>query len=227
MQVAPTLSGTPPPLDSVLIWLSRTIEQDHEARGVFLWLREGAPFALRGAAALHVVSPPQASAIFHDANARYMTTRAGMCNAYRALIHAMMQAIEQGQARAAVAGDGIALYRKYAGRTCWVGTQEGLRRAGFAPAGLWPERSRWRAGTDKHGRRVHFYRHEPPWTDLFIVQVMQEAVPPPAPQRETDAVRRGIATARATTLSRLVSAPIVDLAAVRLLRAKYKGGNYA
>jgi len=222
MQVGSTIPDTPPPFDSVALWISRTIAQDYEARGVFSEVLQSPSYALRGALSLQVVSLGVAEAILNDAQARHREARSGMCTAFRGLIRAVRQAMLEARERSVVATGGVAYVRSSygAGNMNWIGTAEGLqRRASVVLAsGSWPEPGRsgrwWRAGVDGNGRNVHVHRYGAPWPNLFIAEVLGS--------------RRESAQAfDVTTLRRLVAAPVVDLALVRRLRAEQKEADHA
>lgn len=192
----------PPPLDSVLVWISHTIEQDHEARGVFPGLRMSSACAQRGALALHIVPPAEAGVLLDDARARYKAVRAGLRTAYGALIRSVTSAVDESQERSAVAKDGAALVSSWRGKG-WLGTTDGLQRAGIVLSGSWPEpgsHGRWRGlGMDGDARRVRVYRYDQLWPQLFFAYVLPAPLPPADmavsddARRKADAARRAIA----------------------------------
>jgi len=212
--------STPPPFDSVALWISRTIAQDYEARGVFSEVLQSPSYALRGALSLQVVSLGAAEAILNDAQARHREARSGMCTAFRGLIRAVRQAMLEARERSVVVTGGVAYVGLRRCNMTWIGTAKGLQeRAGVVLAsGSWPEPERaerwWRAGVDGNGRRVHVHRYGAPWPNLFTAEVLGS--------------RRESAQAfDVTTLRRLVAAPVVDLALVRRLRAEQKEADHA
>ncbi|MDP3223707.1 MAG: hypothetical protein Q8M96_11290, partial [Rubrivivax sp.] len=68
-------AGTAPPLDTVLLWLTTTVERDFEERGAFPRMRHAHAQAYRGAATLHYLSADEADAVIEDAMAREKSVR--------------------------------------------------------------------------------------------------------------------------------------------------------
>ena len=81
-----------PPLDTVLLWLTTTVERDFEERGAFPNLRYASARAFRSATTLHYLTADDAEAVLEDAIARKQSVRRGMRNAFSAHIKSVQAA---------------------------------------------------------------------------------------------------------------------------------------
>lgn len=140
----------PPPLDTVLLWLTMTVERDFIARNVFPKLRISNVRGYRGSSGLHYLIPDEASAVLADAFERREAVAGPMKKAYTGLIGVLRQAIAEAEERPALYGPGsaVCIYRSEVCET-WRGSKDQLVEHGIKLDGPWP----WESGYDGRKRR--------------------------------------------------------------------------
>jgi hypothetical protein len=166
----------PPPLDTVLLWLTNTVERDFEERGVFPTLRQARAKAFRGAATLHYLTTVEAGQVLEDAKARERLVRRGTRNAYTAHIKSVQAAIREAAERPAVFGasEPVCTYNAdHAER--WRGTKDQLRAKGIELDGPWPRepggKERWAQTRDSRGYKTSITRFSAVWPGLYEAHI--------------------------------------------------------
>lgn len=165
-------ASTAPPLDTVLLWLTTTVERDFEERGAFPRLRHAHAKAYRGAATLHYLSADEADAVLEDATAREKSVRRGTRNAYSAHIKSVQAAMTEAAERPAVFASPAAVcaYKsEHAER--WRGTKDQLKAHGIRLDGPWPHepggKERWAQARDSQGYKTSITRFSTVWPGLY------------------------------------------------------------
>ncbi len=165
-------ASSAPPLDTVLLWLTTTVERDFDERGAFPRLRHAHAQAYRGAATLHYLSADEASAVLEDAMAREKSVRRGTRNAYAAHIKSVQAAMTEAAERPAVVASPAAVcaYKsEHAER--WRGTKDQLKAHGIRLDGPWPHepggKERWAQARDSQGYKSSITRFSTIWPDLY------------------------------------------------------------
>jgi hypothetical protein len=166
-----TASGVPP-LDTVLLWLTTTVERDFGERGAFPRLRNARAQACSGAATLHYLSADEASAVLDDAIAREKSVRRGTRNAYAAHIKNVQAAMTEAAERPAVfAAPAAACVYKSEHAERWRGTKDQLKAHGIRLDGLWPHepggKRRAAPGRDSRGYKASITRFSTVWPGLY------------------------------------------------------------
>lgn len=169
----------PPPLDTVLLWLTMTVERDYITRNVFPKLRISNVRGYRGSAGLHYLTPDEASAVLADALERREAVAGPMKKAYTGLIGVLQQAIAEAEERPALHGSGQASCTYKCEHHCevWRGTKAQLIAHGIELDGPWPwelgsdGRARRRAARDVRGFEVSVARLASVWPGLYTAQI--------------------------------------------------------
>ena len=167
-----------PPLDTVLLWLTNTVERDFELRGVFPRLRRAHGMAFRGAATLHYLSDSEAAAVLADAEER---ARARLIpwrtwNAFREQFKNLQAAMKEAAERTAMfAGAEPVCVYKYDSQECWRGTKDQFKALGIQLAGPWPREPggnrRFAKTRDSRGYKTFVTRSSPAWPDLYNAKI--------------------------------------------------------
>ena len=167
------LRAKSPPLDTVLVPLTKAVERDLEQRGALPELRRAKAESVQGAASLHYLTPDQARAVLDDAEARARQVRGGLLGAYlkhaKNIRAAMEEAARRPAAFAAAGPTNIAKEGVPGER--WRGTKAQLATLGIQLDGPWPHEpggaTRWAPASDARGRKVCITRPSGIWPDLF------------------------------------------------------------
>lgn len=193
----------PPPLDTVLLWLTMTVERDYIARDAFPRLRISNVRGYRGSSGLHYLTPDEASAVLADALDRRQGVAGPMKKGYTELIRGLQQEIAEAEERPA-------LYKGVGPAKCtfkceysegWRGTKGQLVAHGIQLDGPWePEgdgRERRREGKDSRGYIVTIYRVRSIWSGLYEASISLPLAEP-KPQvdeqsKEADRAHRNLA----------------------------------
>lgn len=160
------------PLDTVLLWVTTTVERDYDARGVFPRLRHAHAKAFRGAATLHHLSADEADAVLQDAITREQSVRRGTRNAYAAYVKNLLAAIAEAAERPAVfaSPDPVCTYKSDHFQR-WRGTKEQLKAYGVRLDGPWPQepggKERWARALASHSNRTIITRPSTLWPGLY------------------------------------------------------------
>jgi hypothetical protein len=129
----------PPSPESVVIWLTTTVERDYKQRGIFPSLRYANALGFKGAATRHFLTSDHANQLLADAVAREQATGGGLRNAYRAHLRSIQAAVEEAAMRPAeLAAMHPIVVREGRGWTRLRGTKDQLRRHGIRLEGPWP-----------------------------------------------------------------------------------------
>ncbi len=165
-------AGTAPPLDTVLLWLTTTVERDFEERGAFPRLRHGLAKAFRGAATLYYLSADEADAVLEDAIAREKSVRRGARYAYATHIKSVQAAIAEAAERPAVFASPAAVCAyKYEHAERWRGTKDQIKAHGIRLDGPWPHepggKERWAQARDSRGYKTSITRFSSVWPGLY------------------------------------------------------------
>lgn len=175
------------PLDTVLLWISWTVQRDLESRAVFPALRHASAVAHRSSMALHHLEPAQAEAFLADVLARLEQVSRSLKSAYGSLLRGLRTAMEEAAQRVAVvAGNAAAKLPSRGWVERWLGTKQQLLAHGFKLSGPWPyepgSKERGAAAKDARGLSVTITRHSPLWPDLYEAFLV---VPPPDRRRDS------------------------------------------
>lgn len=170
------LASAAPPLDTVLLWLTTTVERDFEGRNAFPKLRHAQAKAFRGAATLHYLTADEANSTLEDAVAREQSVRRSTRSAYTAHIKNIQAAVKEAAERSGVfaSADPVCLYKhKHAER--WRGTKAQIRAMGIQLDGPWPRepggKERWAKARDSRGYPTSITRSSTVWPGLFEAYV--------------------------------------------------------
>jgi len=160
----------PPPLDTVLLWLTPTVEEDYEERSVFPSCRNSSAVAWRvGGAMLHFLRIDEAEALLRDAVERRETACGGVKVAYNYHVDNLREGIEAAQGRPArfTAPRPVLVWNR------WCGTREQIQ----AELGI-PENAdfpgpgrRWTLSKDRLGSPVRIARDEGIWPNQYSARV--------------------------------------------------------
>jgi hypothetical protein len=161
-----------PPLDTVLLWLTTTVERDFDERGAFPRLRHAHAKAYRGAATLHYLTADEAEKVLEDATVREQSVRRGTRNAYAAHIKSIQAAMKEAAERPSVFAslEPVSTYKsEHAER--WRGTKEQLKAHGIQLGGPWPNepggKERWAQARDSRGYKTSITRVSTIWPGLY------------------------------------------------------------
>lgn len=169
-------AGTVPPLDTVLLWLTNTVERDFEQRGAFPRLRYAHARVSRGPATLHYLDAAEAEAVLEDSIARERSVMGGTRNAYRAHIKSVQAAMKEATERPAVfsSPEAVCVF-KYEHRECWRGTKDQLKAHGFQLDGPWPHepggKKRWAQARHSQGYKTSVTRFSTVWPGLYEAHI--------------------------------------------------------
>jgi len=160
-----------PPLDTVLLWLTATVERDFEQRSAFPQLRGANAKAVRAAATLYYLTADEADAVLEDAAARGQSVRCGMSNAYNAHSKSVQAAMKEACERpAAFASPSAACTFKFDYAERWRGTKDQITAHGIQLAGPWPQEpggKRWAQARDSRGYKTSITRFSTIWPGLY------------------------------------------------------------
>lgn len=175
-------SVEPPPVDTVLFWLSRRVEQDFVRRGVFPNLRYGNAKGFQGGATLHYLSPSEAAIVLADAVERHEPSNgANALNGYDrrsftdhiAMLRSAMEEAEQ--RRLEFQATELVCRRRDDDRECWTGTKEQLGALGIHLDGPWPRepggKRRWAKTRDGRGYTTHITVCSTMWPGRFEARI--------------------------------------------------------
>ena len=178
-------AAAPPPLDSVLLWVTRTIERDYIERAVFPVLREGNAQTVRSTGSEHHVTLLEAWAVLEDAIGRYGNAGRTTRNAFRSHRDALIEAIKEAEERPAIFAATSATCVSGTGDcwSVWVGSKDALQTHGIRVRGdIWPYDDggkKWKTGTNKRGYVTQITRCSPVWPGLYraAIRVPYEVTP--------------------------------------------------
>jgi len=166
----------PPPIDTVLLWLSATVERDLEARSALPHLRQAPAQAHRGSTSLHYLNEEQAEAVLADALCREQEVSKGLRTAYRAHIRSVQGALSEAAERPALfaSPEVVCVYRSESSER-WRGTKDQLEAHGIRLDGPWPHepggRNRWAQALDSSGYKANITRYSSIWPGLYEARV--------------------------------------------------------
>lgn len=168
-------ASTAPPLDTVLLWLTNTVERDYEARQVFTDLRQQSARSVRSASSLHLLTLVQAARLLDDAKEREAGVRKGLKVAYTAHVKNCETAIQDAQQRTtAFTGASAHCADKSDSYERWWGTKAQLTAQGVCLKGPWPQEpqgKRWAKATDWRGYKASVSPYSPIWPGLYEARV--------------------------------------------------------
>lgn len=165
-----------PDLDSVVLWLTLTIERDYIERGVFRAYRAETAAASRANATLHYLTRDQAQALLDDAEARRLDTYKSLKVAFNAHAANLRSALDEAKGRRAKfeATEPVCTYRSEWSEN-WRGTKEQLKSIGVALEGPYPGeqggKERWAQTRDQRGYKVRITRASTTWPGLFLADI--------------------------------------------------------
>lgn len=164
-----------PPQDTVLLWLTNTIERDYCARSVFPELRLQTAHSVRSSASLHLLTPAQAARLLSDAKVRELEVHKGLKVSYSAHVKGCDAAIQQAEERrtAFTAGDAHCSL-KCDSYERWWGTKAQLAAKGVSLDGPWPNEpngKRWAKAKDWRGYSTSITPYSPLWPGLFEARI--------------------------------------------------------
>jgi hypothetical protein len=178
--VAPTPDSScatdAPDLDSVVLWLTLTIERDYIERGVFRAYRAETAAASRANATLHYLTCDQAQALLDDAEARRFDAYKSLKVAFNAHAANLRSALDEAKGRRAKfeATEPVCTYRSEWSEN-WRGTKEQLKSIGVALDGPYPGeqggKERWAQTRDQRGYKVRITRASTTWAGLFLADI--------------------------------------------------------
>lgn len=198
-------ASEPPPLDTVLLWLTATVERDFDERSAFPRLRRAHAKAYRGAAALHYLSPDEAALVLEDATARARSVRRGVLAAYTAHIKTVQAAMSEATNRPAVFGapGAVAIHQSCSSER-WRGTKDQLKAHGIRLDGPWPNepggKVRSTHARDSRGYWANITRFSTVWPGLYeaYISIPCEAMRSKGDEKakadEADLARRNLAS---------------------------------
>lgn len=181
-------AGEAPPLETVLLWLTSTVERDYISRRVFPSQRYDQAKAYRASATLHYLTPEQAKAMLADALNREPEVSKGLKKAFRGHIKSLQSGLAEAAERPAVfSATAPTCIRQICGYEVWRGTKQqllshGIRRNDDLP---WPGepggKERSCGARDSRGYKVSIKRHSAVWPGIFEAAI---AIPYEVQQRE-------------------------------------------
>lgn len=177
-----------PPPDSVELWLTPTIEQDFEQRGVFPELRKPHAVAVRAASGwgLHFLSSGQAAVVLADSMQRATEVGGGTLNAYHGHERRLQESIEAARSRVALFAAGAPRRTRACGdRESWIGTCAQFQTMGIT---IFPGETagapRAKLETkDSRGLRAKVWANTSLWAGLFEVTIFLPEVEQRRPAR--------------------------------------------
>jgi hypothetical protein len=170
------VSVTSPPLDSVEIWLTPSIDQDLEQRGVFPELRRTRASAVRAASGwcLHFIAINQAELVLADCIQRVTEVPGGLLNAYHGHERRLQATIKDAKERQALfRASAPRRVRAYDDRECWIGTSAQFKTMGIVTVpGESATDTRTKLHTkDSRGFRARVCGSSHLWAGLFEVTI--------------------------------------------------------
>lgn len=162
------------PLDTVILWVTPTVERDYIARNAFPALRNAAAVELRSGGARHMLTLAEAADVHADADAQYKKTRHGVKLAYGRLERGLVQEIQSAQERVAQAA--LERATQLWGHThgeAWRGSRRQLAASGFVMEEALPgegEAVSRRARARDH-RGFAAMVSATPWEGVFVATV--------------------------------------------------------
>lgn len=168
--------GDAPPLDTVLLWLTMTVERDFAERGVFPELRYTSAKGNSGSSSLHYLTEEQAHAVLVDALRRVQQVRKGLKTAYNAHVNALHTAIAEAVERPSIfAAPAAVCLRRDGMWEVWQGTKQQLHAQGIQRDGPWPGEPGGKdhrcGATDNRGYKVNVKRYSSIWPGVFVVSI--------------------------------------------------------
>lgn len=168
--------GEAPPLDTVLLWLTMTVERDFAERGVFPELRYTSAKCNRGSSSLHYLTEEQAHAVLVDALHRVQQVRKGLKTAYNAHVNALQTAIAEAVERPSIFAAPTAVCLRQDGMwDVWRGTKQQLQAQGIQREGPWPGEPSGKdhrcGAKDNRGYKASVKRYSSMWPGLFVVSI--------------------------------------------------------
>lgn len=168
--------GDAPPLDTVLLWLTMTVERDFAERGVFPELRYTSAKANRASSSLHYLTEEQAQAVLTDALHRVQQVRKGLKIAYNGHVNALQTAIAEAVERPSIfAAPAAVCVRQDEIRHVWRGTKQQLQAQGIQRDGPWPGEPGGKdhrcGATDARGYKTGVTRYSTMWPGLFVASI--------------------------------------------------------
>jgi len=229
---------TAPPLDTVLLWLTATVERDFKERSAFPRLRHVNAHGYRGAATLHYLSADEAEAVFKDATSRERAVRGGVRNAYRAHSKSVEVAMKEAAERPAffASSEPVCSF-KFGHAERWRGTKDQIKAHGIQLAGPWPHEPggtrRWAKGRDSRGYKTSITRFSTIWPGLYEAYIQipyqaREAERPTTSPEQAEKARASLASmpANADAFRANLVSDMRNFAAVPLrmaMEAKFHG----
>ena len=171
-------AASTPPLNSVLLRVTPTIERDYVRRGVFPRIRQAHALTLLSAAELHLLSPDEAGELLEDARASHRVADRGLKNAYRGLVSTLTVAMEEAREREKAFSEtaAVAVRISDTGET-WRGTKDQLLAHGIKPCREhqpWPFEpgaKKWIRAKDSRGYNCTITRFAPLWPGLYEAHI--------------------------------------------------------
>ncbi len=217
-----------PATDSVVLWLTPTVEQDFQDRDVFPEFRSARAVATRNASgwALHFLTSTQAALVLADATKRVLEVPGGLMNAYhgheRRLRAAMKEAVERQVLFSAPVP--TPRHRRNEPSERWLGTKAQLKGLGIkvfpGEAGAKPRKLRT---VDRRGYWTSVCASALLWPGLFEVEIglpMAATSPVPAQQSNSPDLSRLPESADALRTRLLAGLSSIGDLAVRAMQAK-------
>jgi len=168
--------GDAPPLDTVLLWLTMTVERDFVERGVFPSLRYTSAKGNRASSSLHYLTEEQAQALLADALHRVKQVRKGLKTAYNGHVNALQAAMAEAVERPSVFAAPSAVCLRQDGMWhVWRGTKQQLQTQGIQRDGPWPGEPGGKdhrcGATDARGYKTSVKRYSTMWPGLFVATI--------------------------------------------------------
>lgn len=170
------IDGDAPPLDTVLLWLTMTVERDFVERGVFPTLRYTSAKSNRTSSSLHYLTEGQAQAVLADALQRVQQVRKGLKTAYNAHVNALQTAMAEAGERPSIFAAPAAVCLQENGMwDVWRGTKQQLQAQGIQRDGPWPGEPGGKdhrcGATDARGYKTSVKRYSTTWPGLFVATI--------------------------------------------------------
>ncbi len=161
------------PLNTVVLWVTNTIERDYVARGVFPKIRLQLSKELRSNATLHCLMPAEAEAMLADATKRASAPAVEhrwLRKAYGAFINDLRAATVEADARPAAFATPAAV-NIHRSDTCerWRGTKGQLQAIGIRLDAPWPGEAggkRWGCARDARSYKTSITKWSTIWPGL-------------------------------------------------------------
>ncbi|MDI1339362.1 hypothetical protein [Polaromonas sp.] len=166
-----------PKLNTVLVWVTFTIERDYIERGAFPALRSQNAVIQHGSSSLHYMSAKSVAPILADARSRAAETSRGLRNSYNAFHRSLDHALKEAEERPALfhAPAAVCTYKHEGYSERWRGTKQQLKEMGIVLDGPWPNeeggKERWAKAKDSKGRDSFITAYSKTWGGLFEVRI--------------------------------------------------------